>query len=441
MPHPSPTESKAHSEKASDLRGASRLTIDAVAGVTSVVEAMHRNIASRPAILGKAPDGPTGGITGVVYRCVRGVTRAVGMGLDVALAQLAPLLGTRSSSPRRDALLAALNGVLGDYLAASENSLAITMHLRKDGRPLMLNRAALAAAFARPSAKLVVLAHGLCMSDRQWYRQGHDHGASLARDLGHTPIYLHYNSGRHVSSTGREFADLMEQLLQEWPMPVEELVIIGHSMGGLVSRSACHYARLAGHSWVQRLDKLIFLGTPHHGAPLERIGNWFDILVGLSPYTAPLARLGKIRSAGIKDLRHGNVLDEDWAGHASDHPHDARVPVPLPKGVRCYAIAASKQAQPAAHGTRLRSDGWVPVASALGHHKNPALSLPFPESRRWVGYGMNHLDLLSDPDVYERIKCWVAGDRMGRDMPSPAAARQDPSAKRSAEASRRQCGS
>jgi pimeloyl-ACP methyl ester carboxylesterase len=408
MPHPSPTEPKARSGKASDLRGASRLTVDAVAGVTSLVEAMHRNIASRPAILGRAPNGSTGGITGVVYRSVRGVTRLVGMGLDAALAQLAPLLGAKSSSPRRDAVLAALNGVLGDYLAASENPLAITMHLRKDGRPLTLTRAALAAAFAQPSAKLVVLVHGLCMSDRQWHRQGHDHGASLERDLGHTPIYLHYNSGRHVSITGREFADLMEQLLQEWPAPVEELVIIGHSMGGLVARSACHYAKLAGHSWLRRLDKLIFLGTPHHGAPLERVGNWIDILVGMSPYTAPFTRLGKIRSAGIKDLRYGNLLDEDWAGRASDHPHDARRPVPLPKEVRCYAIAASKQAREGGRGERLRGDGWVPVASALGQHENPALSLPFPKSRLWVGYGMKHLDLLSRHDVYEQIKCWLA---------------------------------
>src|SRR4030095_10668393 len=136
----------------------------------------------------------------------------------------------------------------------------------------------------------------------------------LARELGFTPLYLHYNSGRHISTNGREFADLMEALVGQWPVPVEELVIMGHSMGGLVTRSACYYSALAGHDWLRRLRKLVFLGTPHHGAPLERGGNWIEILLGVSPSNAPFARLEKIRSAGITDLRYGNLLDEDWEG-------------------------------------------------------------------------------------------------------------------------------
>ena len=197
-------------------------------------------------------------------------------------------------------------------------------------------------AIPHAGGKLVVLLHGLCMNDLQWKRKGHDHGVSLARDLAYTPVYLHYNSGLHVSTNGRAFAERLETLVQLWPVPLTELVIIGHSMGGLVARSACHYGALARHEWVRRLDKLVFVGTPHHGAPLERGGNWVDLLLGASRYSAPLARLGKIRSAGITDLRFGNLLDEDWNKRDRfKRTGDLRLPVPLPQGVACYAIAAT----------------------------------------------------------------------------------------------------
>jgi pimeloyl-ACP methyl ester carboxylesterase len=382
------------------------LVIDAVAGVTGIVESMHRNISGLAPIVGPPRNGGTKGITGLVYRSVRGVSRMVGFGLDAALAQLAPLLKSRGTSPRREAVLAALNGVLGDYLVASNNPLAISMRLRKDGRRLPMDRQTLGEDF-RPGTKLVVLVHGLCMNDLQWHRKGQDHGASLARDLGYTPLYLHYNSGLHISTNGREFADILEQMVREWPVPLRELVVIGHSMGGLVSRSACHYATLAGHAWPRRLKKLVFLGTPHHGAPLERAGNWVDILAGISPYTAPFARLGKIRSAGVKDLRYGNVVDEDWENVGTDHAHDPRKRVPLPRGVQCFAIAATKQLQSGRANTRLRGDGLVPVKSALGRHANAARTLEIPASRRCICYGLSHLDLLGSREVYDRIHRWL----------------------------------
>src|SRR5262249_53335303 len=154
------------------------------------------------------------------------------------------------------------------------NPLAITMHLRQGGIPLELTPEGLAAAISSPSAKVVVLVHGLCMNDRQWKRQGHDHGAALARDLLFTPVYLHHNTARHVSTNGQGFAALLEALVAAWPVPLEELVIVAHSMGGLVVRSAHHAGTAAQHGWPRVLRKLVFLGTPHHGAPLERGGHW-----------------------------------------------------------------------------------------------------------------------------------------------------------------------
>lgn len=394
----------------SDLRGISRMTIDAVKGVTDLVEAMHGNIAGNAIDEGVSTQVRTRGITGFVYGSIRGITSMVGAGLDAVLGQLVPLFGNKESSPEREVVQAALNGVLGDYLETTENPLTIPMQVRRDGKPLALDRTALANALPQASGKLLVLVHGLCMSDLQWQRQQHDHGASLEADLGYTSVYLHYNSGRHISINGREFAEVLERLVDNWPVPVEQLVIIGHSMGGLVTRSACHYATQASHTWPQHLRKLMFLGTPHHGAPMERGGNWIDLTLGANPFTAPLSRLGKIRSAGITDLRHTYLLDEDWQGRDRFEKSDRsrHRALPLPDGVQCYAIAASTGNKTGDLKDRLLGDGLVLLNSALGRHREARRRLNFPEAHQWIGYGMNHLDLLNRHEVYERIREWMS---------------------------------
>ncbi len=393
---------------ATDLRGAGRLVIDATTGITGLVEAMHAAISPVvPARLKK--EQRTAGITGLVYRTVRGATRAVGAGIDLALAQLVPLLETRDASPQREAVLAALNGVLGDHLAATGNPLAIAMRLRRDGVALPLARDDLRAAIPAATGKVVVLVHGLAMNDLQWNRQGQDIGAALARDLGYTPVYLHYNTGLHISSNGRSFAALLEQLVAAWPVAIDELTIVAHSMGGLVARSAHFYGAQAELAWPGRLNRIVFLGTPHHGAPLERGGNAVDFILDLNAYSAPFARLGKIRSAGITDLRYGSLLDEDWEGRDRfERGKDARCLVPLPAGVECYAIAAVTGENPEAIGHRLQGDGLVPLASALGQHRAPRCALGIPPSRQWIGRGMKHLDLQTRPEVYARVRAWLA---------------------------------
>ena len=407
-----------------DVRGVNRLIIDGILGVVDLVEAVHYNVASIPGLRARSMQPRTSGITGLVYRSIRGMAGLTGYGLDRLLARLAPLLGDGSNSPRREAILAALNGVLGDYLAASSSPLAITMRLRRGGIALPDEPAALGAAIPHATGRLVVLVHGLCMNDLQWNRKGHDHGAALARDCGYTPVYLHYNSGLHVSSIGRAFAGLLEDLVQGWPVPIEELVLIGFSMGGLVARSACHYGATARHAWTRQLDRLVFIGTPHHGAPLERGGNWVDTLLGSNAYSAPFARLGRMRSAGITDLRFGNLLDDDWNRRDRfERGGDRRVPVPLPEGVACYTIAAAIGRQAGDLGDRLIGDGIVPLASALGRHANPELALAFEPSRQWVARGTRHLDLLSRPEVCAQIErwldvpAWAAGSRAMSKLP------------------------
>ena len=320
-------------------------------------------------------------IRDMIYGGIRGVTQLVGTGVDVLLAQLAPVLGDSVPGPEREALIAALNGIFGDSLHQSGNPLALAMTLRSEGRALDLNPESLLKTFAlgageggvdgKRGNKLLVLAHGSSMNDLQWQGAGHDHGAALDRDLGYTPVYLLYNSGLHISTNGRAFSSLLEQLVAAWPVELDEVVLLGHSMGGLVARSACHYAEHSGARWRKKLRHLITLGTPHHGAPLERGGSWLHLLLGISRYSAPLARLGQIRSAGVTDLAYGNLIDEDWQGRERFTPQDdPRRHVPLPKDVVCWAIAGIT---PLLALGPLAGDGLVPVDSALGRHPLPHL--------------------------------------------------------------------
>ncbi|HSI60069.1 MAG TPA: alpha/beta hydrolase, partial [Ideonella sp.] len=358
-------------------------------GLADVVEAVHHTVLQVPGPLGKVAPGRTRGITGLVYRNVHGVAGLVGGGLDLAL-QVFSSLDKGASGPRREALLAALNGVLGDHLAATKNPLATPMAWRQAGRDLDLQSAAsLSASLAAPaSGRLLVLVHGLCMNDAQWLRNGHDHGAALAAEAGWTPVYLRYNSGLHIAHNGAQLARELEALLRAWPVPVEELALLGHSMGGLVARSAVQQARAGRLAWPRALRRMVFAGTPHHGAPLERGGHWIDTLMRLSPYIAPLARVTRLRSAGITDLRHGG-------GPA------------LPRGVRCFALAATTGEQPGGWRDTLLGDGLVPLRSALGEHEDAALALGLPAAHKAVITEAGHFDLLDRPAAYEQLRRWL----------------------------------
>jgi pimeloyl-ACP methyl ester carboxylesterase len=362
---------------AADLLGASCLAVEAVAGVTELVEAVHMNVLHRA--IGTPAVRPVSGITSFVYRSIKGVTRLVGGSIDALLAPLVPILGEQEAWQGRDAVLAALNGVLGDRLFETANPLAIPMTLRVAGAV---------------SPRILVLAHGLCMNDKQWLRDGVDHGATLARERGLTPVYLHYNTGRHISLNAREFAARLQELVDGWPVPVEGITIVAHSMGGLVARGACALSP----AWLDRLQALVCLGTPHHGAPLERGGNWINVLTELNAYSAPFAKLARIRSAGITDLRHGSVSDADWQGR-DRFAHGAPLPAvpPLPAGVRCYAIAATVG--------KWGSDGLVPRESALGQHADRARCLHF--SGTALVEETNHMALLSSPEVERQLLAWL----------------------------------
>lgn len=391
--------------------GVARLATQATASISRVAEGVHQSVLGTMGLPGGPTPGRTRGLTGVVYGSVRGITSLVDAGLQAALVRLEPfIMGVPEEAqavPReRQAVLAALNGVMGDRLAEDCNPLATSMGFYQQGRPL--DPVALGAA-GTASGHLLVLVHGLCMNDLQWEHEGHDHGAHLAQELGCRPVYLRYNTGLHTSTNGAELARQLQTLVAAWPVPVTHLSIVGHSMGGLVARSACQQAEQAGLPWRDLLRHLVCLGTPHHGAPLERAGHWVDALLGSTPYSRPFARLAQLRSGGITDLRYGHVLDADWQGRDRFRKSpDVRTHLPLPEGVLCCTVAATLAAQRSPVAERLVGDGLVPLHSALGWHDDPARRLAFAAAQQCVVHRVGHLQLLGNVRVARQLALWLA---------------------------------
>jgi pimeloyl-ACP methyl ester carboxylesterase len=379
------------SKPLAQLRGLARLGFDATQGVVGVVEQMHRTIGDRAWPLAAGRAARTTGLTGAVYSAIRGTTGLVGSGVNQALRLLERWVPDGQISPRREALLAAVNGIWGDHLAASGNPLAIPMTVRVDGHAVSITADGLRAALPAPTGRIAVLLHGLCMNDLQWRRHGHHHGDLLARELGCTVLALHYNTGLPIADNGSQFARLLNELMAAWPVPVDELVLVGHSMGGLVARSTVAGADAQGVAplWRQKLKHLVCLGSPHQGALLERGGRLIDAGLELSPYLAPFARLGKARSAGISNL------------------HDGSVQTPLPVGVQVGLLAATGTQEPKGLRHAVMGDGLVTVASAWGEHRDPARALHVPASRKRLITQANHWDLLSHPQAADALRTWL----------------------------------
>ncbi len=405
--------------RATDLRAVAQLATQATQGVARMAEGVHQSVWGTLGV-GQMASGQTGGLTGLVYQSVRGVTQLVARGLDSALAKLEPYLqpatDNPNSTPEREAVLAALNGVLGDHLAASGNPLAANMALRWQGQAL--NWQAMPAK-SQVTGKVLIVVHGLCMNDLQWTAQHQtsqsgatitvDHGQALASALGYTPIYVRYNTGLHTSENGRNLSEQLSLLATHWPTALSEITVLVHSMGGLVTRSAVCCAQQTHAGWLKQLKNIVFLGTPHHGAPLEKAGNWVDVVLGSTPYSKPFAKLGQLRSSGITDLRFGHVLDSDWQGQDRfRRKPDSRTPVPLPEGVACYTVAATMATQRSPLAERILGDGLVPLASALGQHAQAERSLVFAKASQRIVYRTNHMQLLSSPEVSQQLIQWLS---------------------------------
>jgi len=372
--------------RAAGQLGGRALTGRALTGKVSRVEQVHRAVAGRVASRFGAGNRPAG--------------EAAGGNLALAM-------------------LAAVNAVAGDRLGPDLAPRAIKMAVRAGEQDVDLVTEELAAAFPQPTARLAVFVHGLSETDRSWHRKAAAHlpyGPRLRADFGYTPVYLRYSTGRHVSDNGHKLADLLDRLLASWPVQVSDLVLVGHSTGGLVIRSACHYGTQASASWAQRLRQVFYLGSPHMGAPRARAAGRAGLTLGKTPETTPFVTLVNGSSSGIKDLRYGYLRSVDWDGCDQDSCLlDHRSDVPLPSGAGHFAVSATATAGPASPVGAVVGDLLIQPASARGR-RGGREHIPFP-GRPGPG-GMHHFDLLNHPAVWAAMRDIL--DRAGR-WPGPAA--------------------
>ena len=285
---------------------------------------------------------------------------------------------------RSPQVLTAIGTVERHRLVASGHPLATPMTLRWQGTALDWQAPPQDTADMQVTGKVLLLIHGLCMNDLQWQvapgTEQVDLGAALAASLGYTPVHLRYNTGQHISDNGLELARQLGQRAQHWRVPLQEITVLAHSMGGLVTRSAVHQAHQQGQLWPTHLKNIVFLGTPHHGAPLERAGNWVDVLLGSSRFSAPFARLAQLRSAGITDLRYGHVLAADWQGRDRFRREpDSRALLPLPEAVACYTVAATTASNAVCWPTGWWATAWFRCAVHWASTTMPRVRWPLPK--------------------------------------------------------------
>ena len=315
-----------------------------------------------------------------------------------------------------DMAIGALNGAVGDYLARTGNGLATDTECFAHGAPLPLTEGAIRAVHPKPSARVVVLVHGLMCTEAVWsFDDGGDYGSLLQTELDFTPYYVRYNSGLPIPDSGASLSAMMQRLVDAHPVAIEELVLIGFSMGGLVVRAACHAASsprdvdgARGSGWLSKVTRAIYVGTPHLGAPLERLGRAFTRLMHAipDPYTRLIAQLGDLRSDGLKDLGDADVRHED---RARRRPHvslrDPKHPVPMLPSIRHYLVAGSLSKDPIV--SAFFGDALVPVPSGTDGLCVDRLGMLLPPSHVKLITGVAHITLAHHRDVYAQIKEWV----------------------------------
>jgi pimeloyl-ACP methyl ester carboxylesterase len=373
----------------------------------AVAERVFRAVGPGGAIVRKAHEA----ISRAAYTAVARGPAAVGKAADVALGKR-DRTGERrlSTMPWGGLGLAVINGLVGDALESERNVLQEPMAVRVDGVSVPCEPGALAAAFPTATGRIVVFVHGLMGTEFPWWwgggPSGECYGTRLARDLGCAPVFVRYNTGRHISENGHSLAELLGELVAAWPVDVEQLVLVGHSMGGLVCRSACYQAAEQGAEWVSHVGHVVSLGTPHMGAPLAQGVHYATAALHAVPETRPFARFLRRRSGGIRDLRHGSLVDGDWRDCDPDVLRAAACQeVPLLEGATHCFVAATIMDSPKHPVARLLGDCLVLEPSASGHSRTRRI--PFEAE-----YGMcvgrtHHIALLNHPLVYERLRQWL----------------------------------
>ncbi len=403
------------SRRRNELRALSALAFEDLARFPGGIRDMHLGIAERAFRKVGVASRPTQVIHDAVsrgaYDAIASGTSLLGRAVDAAMEQRG--IGEEivlSTTRRGSALVSALNGLIGDQLERSGSDLHQPPSVRLDGEAVALDSASVAAGFPDATSQLVVFVHGLMGNEFYWdwggAHPGDTYGARLAGDLGCTPIYVRYNTGLHISENGLSVAALLEELVAAWPVEVQEIALVGHSMGGLVARSACHQASESSHQWTERVRHVVSLGTPHLGAPLEQGAHVAAEALYALPETRMLGGFLRRRSAGIRDLRHGSLVDEDWRGRDPNALRAAACKeVPLLQGATHFFVSATITRSRHHPLGRLLGDILVLVPSATGQGRSRRI--PFQDEHGHHVSPAHHLALLNHPEVYERLREWL----------------------------------
>jgi triacylglycerol lipase len=313
---------------------------------------------------------------------------------------------------RRDDAVSILNGFLGDVLEESGSSLAIPMTLRSHGMDLTLDSAALPRFPPEARSRVCLLIHGMMANESFWEYPGDPgktYGSLLSADASVTPVYVRYNTGRHISTNAQELSRLLNDLVACWPVEIEEISFVGHSMGGLIARSACHHASINGQDWVDKVRRFFLIGVPSSGAPLEKLANItsFTLTTIANPWTRLISRIIRLRSAGIKDLRVGLLVDEDWQGEDPDRLLPGKpYPVPLLGHAEHFVVAGSVWKDTKHPVAKILGDAMVSQFSARGQRVIMRDAGPFQEENVRVFPRLNHMALVHSDEVYKQILEW-----------------------------------
>jgi pimeloyl-ACP methyl ester carboxylesterase len=403
--------------KPEEVRATGRLATRTLADTVSHVEQVHHAVAARAFSFTAPVSLPArvvhDGIATGIYALIRGAGLAAGMAASELVGATGGSGHPAGSTPRSNLALAVLNATLGDDLAAQGSPLAIPMAVRHARADVAPRHDALDVAFPEATSKVAVFVHGLGETEESWRLYARDqrlgtestYGSRLADDLGYTPVHLRYNTGLHISENGRHLTSLLHDVTAAWPVPITELILVGHSMGGLVARSACHYAQQSEHSWVSTLRHVFYLGTPHLGSGLEQWVSRLSEMLDKLDESRPLALVLNRRSAGIKDLHAGYLLDDDWRNAGPTSKRDGN-DVPLIPWANHYAVSATITTSRRNPLGRLVGDLLVKPASARGRSRH-GRHIAFPvEHTRHFG-GLHHFNLLNHPSIYEAMRDWL----------------------------------
>lgn len=310
--------------------------------------------------------------------------------------------------------LAVFNGFFGDRLKESGSHLATPMGLRLRHKSCDLDLDNLATLIESPHKRVCILIHGIMANDHFWSfsdDRSMDYGTSIKSSGDVSVLYLRYNSGQHISTNGQELRSLLDKLITSWPVQIESLNLICHSMGGLVARSACYYGEKSKSLWPSLTHKIFMIGCPSKGAPLEKIANitTFTLNKIFNPWTKAIAKVIESRSDGIKDLRYGYLLDSDW----QETNQDSIIPkpaaqVPLLESATYYVIVGSLWENTDHLAAKIFGDAMVTQFSAKDQGMVQNRSGKYEPENIKIFSKISHVALANSPVINSQIMAWWA---------------------------------